>query len=149
MNLKPAVAQIGEVVAACPAVSQGQWKREGAAVALGGAIAGIGVLRALQAGKTEPTAPGGHIGSIYVTLGRDRIAFWEEKKGIAGASLGRLLAAHSRSAVRVCDWKPAKLIASTLIIVAGDDAHYELGIALSHKGKAQKIIDALREGVCA
>jgi hypothetical protein len=132
----------GDVVIGCPALSKGQLSRQAGAAAMGG-LAGVAISRLLQKNKTEESAPGGHIGSIYITLGHDRIAFFEQRNGLLGASLGRLLAAYDLKDIATCEWRPAKIGVSRLAIAAADGAQYELEVALVQKSKAQKIAQAL------
>ncbi len=142
MDLSAAVQELGsEVVVGCPALSKGQLKQRATAGAIGG-LAGMAIASRFKKAKSEDTAPGGHVGSIYITLGTDKIAFFEQKNGLT-SSLGRLLAVHNIAAVSVQEWKPAKFGISKLTLTAAEET-YEFDVALVQKSKAAKVVEAVQ-----
>ena len=132
----------GEVVTGCSAMSSGQLKKRAGLAALGG-LAAVAINNRLQKDKTDESAPGGHVGSIYIALGTDRVAFFEQKNGLT-SSLGRHLVTHGLADFTAVDWKPAKFGISRLGLTTADQS-YEFDVALAQKGKAQRIVDAVRE----
>jgi hypothetical protein len=133
----------GEVVTGCSAMSGGQLKKRAGLAALGG-LAAVAINNRLQTDKTDENAPGDHVGSIYVALGTDRVAFLEQKNGLT-SSLGRHLATHELGDFTAVEWKPAKFGISRLALTTAEGQTYKFDVALAQKGNAQRIADAVRE----
>ena len=144
MDYTPAREVLGsDVIVGCPMQSKGLMARNAGAAAVGG-MAGVLVAKMLQKDKTEVTSPGGHIGQVYVCLGDTRVAFFEQKNGMTGSSLGKLLAVGDITDVTTLDWRPSRFGLSHLIVAANNNDPYELEVALIHKAKAAKIVEAVQ-----
>lgn len=144
MDYAPAREILGsDVIVGCPMQSKGLMARNTGAAAVG-CMAGVLVAKMLQKDKTEVTSPGGHIGQVYVCLGDTRVAFFEQRNGMTGSSLGKLLAVGDITIVTTLDWRPSRFGLSHLIVAANGNDPYELEVALIHKGKAAKLVEAVQ-----
>ncbi len=144
----------GPIVAACELVTRADELLD-AAGAAGGAAGGLlGSAAARLATRTldrrsnisgASGASGGHDGNIFAAVGETWIVFFEHRKGLFGASLGKLLARHERSDLAACEWSGGALRMSTLTLRWRDGTKYVLDVVPGQRGKGERFRDALDE----
>ena len=67
----------------------------------------------------------------------------EHKRGVLKSSVGELRAKIERSQIASCRIESKRFGFSPLTIETADGTVYELEVAMAHKGKAQKVVEAL------
>lgn len=140
-----------EIVASCELATRADELLD-AAGAAGAAMGGLlGSVAARLATRTLDKrsnifgAPGGHDGNIFAAIGETRIVFFDYRKGLFGASLGKLLARRERSDLAACEWSGGALRMSTLTLRWRDGTAYVLDVVPGQRGKGERFRDALDE----
>jgi hypothetical protein len=150
MDLKTIEQQLGEPVSASfPAMSKGYGKRitaRSSGAALGGLV-GFAAAKVLEKKLAKDTdgehAPAGVEGEVVVALSPNWLAICEHRRGVLKSSVGELRAKIERAQITACRLEPKKLGFSPLTLETTDGTTYELEVAMAHKGKAQKVVEAL------
>ena len=141
----------GPIVAACELVTRADELLDaagaagGAAGGLLGSVAARLATRALDKRTNISGAPAGHDGNIFAAVGETRIVFFELKKGLFGASLGKVLARHDRADLAACEWSGGALRMSTLTLRWRDGTKYVLDVVPGQRGKGERFRDVLDE----
>ena len=135
----------GDVIASCPMIPSGYGLRVGvrASGAVSGGAAGVIASAGAAERMRKETAPGDHEGDLYLAVGRDRVAIFEMKRGLLKKSLGELLVQFDRGELQRCDFRPARVGASSLDLELADGTRYELQAACVHRKKAERVHQAL------
>ena len=141
----------GPILAACELVTRADELLDAAGAAgaamggLLGSVAARFATRKLDARSNIPGATGGHDGNIFAAVGETRIVFFECKKGLFGASLGKLLARRERSDLAALEWSGGTLRMSTLTLRWRDGTKYVLDVVPGQRGKGERFRDTLDE----
>jgi len=150
MDLKAIEQELGEPVSASfPAMSKGYGKKITARTsgfAVGGLVgfAAAQVLEKRLAKESDGEhAPAGIEGEVYVALTSNWLAICEHKRGVLKSSVGEVRAKVARSEIASCRLEAKRFGFSPITIEAADGTVYELEVAMAHKGRAQKVVEAV------
>lgn len=146
MDESAAVESMGEaVIASCAMIPNGLAWRVGVMAAGGVTGSIVGAAEAAERMRKD-TAPGDHEGDLYLTVGRQRVAIFEMKRGFLKKSLGTPLVQFDRSALQDVEWKPGRIGASDLNLTLEDGTRFELQAARVNRGKAERVVAELGAG---
>ena len=90
------------------------------------------------------TAPGNHEGDLFIAVTASRVAIFEHKLFLGIISrVGKLLVEFPRADLQAATFQPSGMGASHLTFALRDGKRLETQVAHVHRGKAEKVADAL------
>jgi len=138
---KQASEMLGETVIAGVALDSQAAVRKAMKSGAGGVLGALAGSALAGIDVKEASAPGDHNGSLYMTVGENKIGFFSTKQGLFKNSLAQLLAQHSRNDVKAFEIE--KGVMSTVHIVLQDGTHYVMLCPKFNQKQLKKVQEVL------